>query len=348
MSKILPVAITLACMLQIGIEAAQTQTLSLGYAIRNAVAELSDGMERNTGIAVVSMESSSALMSNHLIDEMIVAFVNTEEFLVLNRAQLELITAELDLHLDGWVDDATAQSIGRFAGARFILTGVFEPFGDVYRFRVQVIEAETAIIRRVFTAKVRNDGIVAFLLGTAGRTVAEPVAPIRQARPPREGNFVNWLSLDATFWGGGIRYERDLNERFSIGGIAFWNMFAGLAGSYSAGALITIRFFPGGSPFYLELGMGWGTARYREEYEFPRGTRPRAYRSGGFMVSPALGARLDVGRVGGFFLNPFISLPVVFGRKQWVDGWRGGSLAEGPSGNVTMNLRVGTGLGRRF
>ena len=68
MGKILSVAITLACMLLIGTKAtqAQSQTVSLDEAIRNAVVELSDGMERNTGIAIVSMEAGSDIMSSHL------------------------------------------------------------------------------------------------------------------------------------------------------------------------------------------------------------------------------------------------------------------------------------------
>jgi len=356
-------AAMLACMLIVGRAAvhAQTPAVGLDEAIRNAAAGLSAGMGRDTRVAVVSMEAGSAVMSNHLIDELIVALVNTGEFLVLNRAQLGLVAAELDMHIDGWVDEATAQSIGRFAGVQFILTGAFEPLGEVYRFRVQAIEVETAIIRRVFTANVQNDGVVVSLLGGAGREIAAlPRAgraprerrPPREPRPPRGlSPGPNWVSGEISFLGAGVRYERDINDFFSVGGVFFWNLLPVDNGQYSLGLLATARFFPWGSPFYLELGIGAGAGDGVGDgvIEFPS-----------LMIAPSLGVRLDIGREGGFFINPFLSLSLMRGERQtWISAvgewdeetWTWVEVSPmrlGREPAMAPFFRAGIGLGWRF
>ncbi|MCL2190559.1 MAG: hypothetical protein FWB79_01045 [Treponema sp.] len=292
----------LACALALGAKAAEAQTARLGDAIRNAAEELSAGMAPDTRIAVISMRADSARMSNHLIDEMIMAFVNTQRVLVVNRAQLDLIAAEMHLAIDGLIDDATAQSIGRLAGVQFIYTGAFEPFGNIYRLRIQAIEVETAIIRRIHTANVWNDAVVSTLLGTAGRDPSRR-GP-RETRAPREPRDpdnprVNWLSAEVSYtlntpsevWPGlgfGLHYERDLNELFSIGALLLYNV------PFEFGALVTARFFLPGSPFYLEAGVGAGFNQHWWDWV-------------GAMLSLGAGARLG-GRTGGFFANPFVSV----------------------------------------
>ena len=67
--------------------------------------------------------------------------------------------------MSGFVDDNTAQHIGRFFGAQFIVAGAFESFGDAFIFRVRVIEVETAVIRGTHTETVSRDRLVRYLLG---------------------------------------------------------------------------------------------------------------------------------------------------------------------------------------
>jgi len=299
----------LVCTLALGAKTVDAQAVSLSDAIRNASVELSAGVGPNTRVAVVSMRADSVRMSNHLIDEMIMAFVATQRLLVVNRAQLDIIAAELHLGLDGWIDDATAQSIGRLAGVQTIFTGAFEPFGNIYRLRIQAIEVETAIIRNIHTVDVRNDDSVSALLGAAGRT-----PPRRDPDQPR----VNWLSAEASSTSGllnyrglgfgfGLRYERDVNEFFSMGVVFLFNF------DWDFGALGTARLFLFGSPFYLEAGIGAGFGHRRIRVYSPDhghiGTHEVPSR--GLMLSLGAGARFG-GRTGGFFANPFFSVfPVV-------------------------------------
>jgi len=161
----------LAAVLLAGMGTVHAQQVNIDQAIQNASNELSGRIQRGTRVAVLSMEAGSVRMSDYLIDEMIVAFVRAGGFTVVDRAQLDLIAQELHFQMSYEVDDATAQSIGRIMGVQSIVTGAFEPLGEFYRFRVRLIEVETAAIRGIYTVNVQNDSIVASLLGGASRAV---------------------------------------------------------------------------------------------------------------------------------------------------------------------------------
>jgi len=126
-------------------------------------------------------------------------------FTVVNRAQLDLLASELHFSMSGYVDEATAQSIGRFMGVESIVTGTFESLGGFFRFRVQVVEVETAAIRGIYTADVQNDAVIAYLRGIPGAAHAPaPLPPQATAFPGQTFNHftsgqrwgtwaLNWL-----------------------------------------------------------------------------------------------------------------------------------------------------------
>ncbi|MCL2191938.1 MAG: hypothetical protein FWB78_00900 [Treponema sp.] len=161
-----------------------------------------------------------------------------------------------------------------------------------------------------------DDGPLSLLPGLAGGIPSMLPRPQRTPRAPREGNRVNWLSGEATFLGGGIRYERDVNNVFSVGGNLFYNLNFIPNYLQSFGLSGTARFFPGGSPFYIELGAGFGWMGIDRRGERWVSGRWESYwywqNYFGLMVTPAIGARLG-GQTRGFFVNPFASLPVVIG-----------------------------------
>jgi len=311
MNKSLPVMGMVCMMLAFGAKAAQAQTLSLDGAIQSVATEFSPNMERGTSVAVIAIQADSAGMSNHLINGMIAALFdmrNLHGFEVASRGQIELLMAEHELNMYGWVDDASAVSIGRFAGVQYIITGTFVPFGDFYRFWAQLIEVETGLFRGISTVDVQNDTVVATLLGAAGRIAPTPQIPThaqrqRDRRDPDRPR-ANWLSVEATSRGVGMRYKRGINDLFSIGVNGFYYFctpFAGWVVPGEVGISAMARLFPGGFPFYLELGLGlFG----EEELRFSLART-------GFMATPAVGIILG-GRRRGFFVNPFLSFPTVF------------------------------------
>jgi len=331
MKKLLPVVGMMAMILAFGAKTAYAQTVGLDAAIQSIAAEFAPNIERGTSVAVIAIQADSVSMSNHLINGMastLFGMRNAHGFEVASRGQIEMLMAEQELSMSGLVDDASAVSIGRLAGVQFIMTGTFAPAGDVYRFWAQLIEVETGFFRGISSVDILNDNVVSSLLGVAGR---EPPPP----------PTANWFSAEITFAGVGVRYQRDINKFLSLGGTIFWNL--GWTGDISSwdnaiGLLANARFFPFGLPLYLELGIGWGGIEGRGD----TGT----YSASGFMMSPALGVRLG-GQRGGFFANPFVSFPVVFGERT--RGKMLGPPNEGEiDGNVTSRFMFGIGFGRSW
>jgi len=124
----------------------------------------------------------------------------------------------------------------------------------------------------------------------------------------------NWISGDVSLIGAGIRYERMLNDKFSIGGTAFfhslfffWN---------SLGINVTTRYYPWAGVFYAELGLGYGlnleygsysTSTYTSNGYRSSSFGSRFYTNTGAMLNPGIGWRIDLGAPGGFYINPMIS-----------------------------------------
>jgi len=144
----------------------------------------------------------------------------------------------------------------------------------------------------------------------------------------------NWLSLEIVsgITGGSLRYERVINNSFSIcvvGNLNFWRESTDenwSASFFRLGALLAARFYPVDFPVFIELGAG-GEIEVRNN-EFLDSSENR-FRT---MIVPAVGARL--GGEAGFFVSPFISFPISF-VDDWVSDERW----------TVINFRAGVGLG---
>ncbi|MCL1836485.1 MAG: penicillin-binding protein activator LpoB [Treponema sp.] len=187
MKKPLFVTGLLVCILIFAAGIAQAQTVSIDYAIRSATEEFSNNLKSGSKIAIISMRASSARMSNYLFEELTSSIVGRRIFTVVDRAQLALIREEMNFQMSGEVNEESAQAIGQKLGAQYIITGTFEPVGNYYRFRVRVIEVETAIIQVTYSANVQNDRVVASLLAGGDSTIAStPNTPSTRTAQPQQ------------------------------------------------------------------------------------------------------------------------------------------------------------------
>jgi len=174
----------LAFFLVLVITGAFAQTVTLDNAIRGATEEVANNLRRGNRIAILSVRSNSYRMSNYLVEELTNTLVNQRLFTIVDRAQLELIQEEMQFQMSGDVSDASAQAIGKLLGAQAIITGTFDSIGDFYRFRVRVIEIETAAIKVTYSANVYGDAVVQSLMGVTSS------APAAAAAAPAPGNTV--------------------------------------------------------------------------------------------------------------------------------------------------------------
>jgi hypothetical protein len=145
---------------------------------------------------------------------------------------------------------------------------------------------------------------------------------------------LHWISLEASLIGNGVRYERQLSGRLSVGGTAFYHIFYLIW--TSMGITASVRFYPWAGAFYAELGLGYGLV-----FGTDGGLAGlEIYMTHGVMITPALGWRIDLGKRGRFYINPMVSLPIALGDKE---RWYGET-----SFGVGVNCRPAFGIGYAF
>jgi len=204
------------CALAVGISAVHAQQ-QLNVAIQGSVGELSGAFENGSMVTVLAMYSDSALMSDHLISEMLVALMSMQHargITVVNRVQLNTFAAQLNFDTAGLIDDALAGSIGSQMYVRYVITGAFEPSGDFFRLRLQVIDIQTSALRSTQTY-VQNDGLVASLMGIEYSPAQ--IARTRTRREARERERLPPLQDPTRFWSLGINFGSTFVEPLMIG-----------------------------------------------------------------------------------------------------------------------------------
>jgi len=127
----------------------------------------------------------------------------------------------------------------------------------------------------------------------------------------------NWISGELGILGAGVRYERMLSPNLSIGAHIYVNT---LLFSAAMGASAVARFYPWAKNFYLEMGVGFGTASGPGEVTYVSksdGTENTwgGVTTTGVTINPGLGWKIDVGQPGSFFINPGIMVPIAIGTQ---------------------------------
>jgi TolB-like protein len=167
-SKYLAGTISFMTFLFVGV-LANAQNVSLDKAVKDAATEIGNTIPAKSKLAVLSFKSDSDRMSGYIIEELTTEIVNQRKQTVVDRAQLDLIRQEMDFQLSGEVSDESAQAIGKKLGAQSIVSGSLELLGDSYRFRIKVIEVESAAVQMAFNANVENDKLLASLMSTGNQ-----------------------------------------------------------------------------------------------------------------------------------------------------------------------------------
>ena len=146
----------------------------------------------------------------------------------------------------------------------------------------------------------------------------------------------NWLSGELSVLGAGARYERMLNEHWSIGGNVYWNNFFIMWNELEAG--FSARYYPWGKNFFVGLGLGFHTHSGTFEYKLTDPYDGEEYVElwwgviSGIAISPEIGWKVDVGKVGGFYLQPGVKVPITFG------------ILEATAADMDTEFRVGVGF----
>jgi hypothetical protein len=134
------------------------------------------------------------------------------------------------------------------------------------------------------------------------------------------GGKKNFASLDLGLLVGGVKYERLLTSKISVGVDVYWANSFIIFNEFEAGLFGRYYIWNG---FFGELGLGVHTHSGIEdtEYEDYYGSTVTTVIGADFVVtsgvaiSPGLGWKFDPGNAGGFFVEPEIIIPITIGPK---------------------------------
>jgi len=122
---------------------------------------------KGTKLVVLNFKTVSPALSEFIMEELTVHFVNSGSFTVVDRSNLALLQQEMAFQLSGDVSDETALSIGKMLGAHTIVSGSFDSLGDIFRLRIRAIAVESAAIQGIYTVNVQKDRLLTNLSGTS-------------------------------------------------------------------------------------------------------------------------------------------------------------------------------------
>jgi tetratricopeptide (TPR) repeat protein len=178
-----------------------TQTadgLSWEEAIVQSASDITAKLPRETRVAIVAFDSENQNLSSFFMDELTGALVDGS-LEVADRRNLAYVYKELNFQMSGDVSDEIAVSIGKFLGARYVITGQLVKAGGTYRYRLSGINVETAIQESSTRLNVRDDRVFRALLADIRETpvinvtqgYGEPIIPQQSTTPQTAGSFLD-------------------------------------------------------------------------------------------------------------------------------------------------------------
>jgi hypothetical protein len=142
--------------------------MDLDAAIKEAAAQMEAKIPSGTMVALVSVASSSAQLSEYVISRLEAAVVSGGKLVVVDRANLDRVRDEQGFQLSGEVDDNSAKAIGKLLGAGAIVTGSFANLGDVYSLTLKAINIETATVAVSYPADIAKSTRIETMLASGG------------------------------------------------------------------------------------------------------------------------------------------------------------------------------------
>jgi hypothetical protein len=190
----------------------------LNAVVRETSDYLNKQLPKGNKLLILNIQSEFPALSEYIIDELIANTVNDRIFSVVDRQQLDAIRMELGFQMSGEVDDATAQALGRIAGAQIIISGAVSRIGDLYRLRVRALSVQSAQIEGQFNRNISSNPTIEALVqskatgygnGTAAASIGGNRTPATAASQPATNNNSSNASPNrgTVYSGNGHSYE---------------------------------------------------------------------------------------------------------------------------------------------
>ena len=144
--------------------AAATFAVDIGTALDQAAEQFSSTLQTGTTVAIVGIASDTDDMSEYMLDELTLRFVQQRRLTVANRANLDAIKQEMNFQLSGEVSDASMQEIGAMAGAETVIHGSLRKLGSAYILSLQALNVTTATVEDMYRATIEPSETTNLLL----------------------------------------------------------------------------------------------------------------------------------------------------------------------------------------
>jgi hypothetical protein len=200
--------------------------MDLDSAIREAATQMGENLPGGTKVALVSVASSSAQLSEYVISRLEAALVSGKKLVVVDRANLDKVREEQGFQASGEVDDDSAKSIGKLLGAGAIVTGAFADLGDVYSLTLKAINIETATVAVSYPADVAKSTRIETLLasgGGAGSGYGNAAAAPAARRGSPGGSAAAPVQAQESVPTPVVKDAYEIGERGPAGGIVFYD-----------------------------------------------------------------------------------------------------------------------------
>jgi tetratricopeptide (TPR) repeat protein len=139
--------------------------LSFLEAIEQSAWRIASVLPARSRVAIIAFESESDNLSDFIKEELTGALF-IQDIEIADRQNLEYVFKELNLQVSGGVSDAAAQSIGRFFGVQYVVTGRLTYHDDSYLLYVRTINVNRAVRDSFTRLIVRNDDETNDLIAT--------------------------------------------------------------------------------------------------------------------------------------------------------------------------------------
>jgi len=123
--------------------ASSSATAGIEDALERAATQAVKNIPQKAKIAIVYITGIDRNTTDYITGELEHIW-QSKGYSIVDRSQLNMIRKEQKFQLSGEVDDATAVSIGKFAGAKAIVTGRIDGEGNLRRLRLRILDTQTA------------------------------------------------------------------------------------------------------------------------------------------------------------------------------------------------------------
>ena len=107
---------------------------------------LSQNIPLRSRLAIVGITTSDPNEATFYVNELTLHFVNTRNYTVVERSNIEAVLTEQNFQMSGFVDDDAFVSIGKFIGATVVVTGEITGTGSQKRLVLKAIDVLTSEI----------------------------------------------------------------------------------------------------------------------------------------------------------------------------------------------------------